>query len=210
MSHFYVSIMFIGIVLVAVSFIWILLDRKQAYDYSKGINDSKAELLKIIEDAEEMMEELNKFSEYIVEQVDTKNEEMNSGLKKIDERLKQLDMELKESMAVKESVAAKGHTRTGKVSGGDRNGFIGISGSQFESYSKGNTKESPINESPVTEHVHSEMQQTKAKEKVIPLKGRYKEVLKLSEDGLNETEIAKKLNIGKGEIQLILGMNKSW
>jgi hypothetical protein len=41
---FYMSIMFIGIVLIAVSLFWILLDRKQAFDYSKGIKESKAEL----------------------------------------------------------------------------------------------------------------------------------------------------------------------
>jgi hypothetical protein len=193
--------MFLGIVLMAVAFFWILLDRKQTYDYSSGIDEKKTELLNIIEDAEEMMEELNKLSEYIIEQMDIKNEEMNRGIKKIDERLKQLDVELKESMSVKTY-------RPGKVSNGDSFNCKGISGSTFESFEREYKNESPKNDSSGTAHLHSGIQQIKSKEKVIPMKGRYKEVLKLSEDGLNETEIAKKLNIGKGEIQLILGMNK--
>jgi len=45
-------------------------------------------------------------------------------------------------------------------------------------------------------------------EKVIPINSKHKEVLALAQKGLNETEIAKKLSMGKGEIQLILGVNK--
>ena len=44
---------------------------------------------------------------------------------------------------------------------------------------------------------------------VMPLNIRHKEVLELAENGMNDTEIAKKLNMGKGEVQLILGMTKN-
>jgi ATP/maltotriose-dependent transcriptional regulator MalT len=209
------SIMFIGIVLIAASLFWILLDRKQAFDYSKGIKESKAELLKIMDDAEAMMEELNKFSGYIVEQMDAKNQEMNLSLKKLDERLMQLDLKVEERPAVKESKevkerkAAKTNNRTRKVSNGDKQGLTEVSGSQLENNGKENIKEFPKHDNSSAVQVHNGVQQTKTKEKVVPLKGRYKEVLRLLEDGVNETEIAKKLNIGKGEIQLILGMSKA-
>lgn len=221
MNHFYMSIMFIGIVLIAVSLFWILLDRKQAFDYSKGIKESKAELLKIMDDAEAMMEELNKFSGYIVEQMDAKNEEMNLSLKKIDERLMRLDLkveersavkerkEVKDNKEIKERKAAKTNNRTRKVSNGDKQGLNEVSGSQLENNRNENVKEFPKHDNLSSAQVHNGVQQTKVKEKVIPLKGRYKEVLNLLENGLNETEIAKKLNIGKGEIQLILGMSKA-
>jgi hypothetical protein len=43
---------------------------------------------------------------------------------------------------------------------------------------------------------------------VIPINSKYAEVLMLSEEGLSEIEIAKKLGMGKGEVELVLGMNK--
>ena len=45
-------------------------------------------------------------------------------------------------------------------------------------------------------------------EKVIPINSKYNEVLRLAECGLNEVDIAKRLNMGKGEIQLIMGLNR--
>ena len=47
-----------------------------------------------------------------------------------------------------------------------------------------------------------------SKRKIVSANSKYKEVISLSQSGLNETQIAKKLNMGKGEIQLVLGINK--
>ncbi len=201
MSQFYVSIIFIGMLLIVISFVWILFDKKQSYDYSKRIDEKKTELLNIIEDAEQMLEELNKFSDFIVGQMDSKSEEINNGLKKADERLKQLDSALKDNIAPKAYKAAK-------VPGRVNLDFIGISGTQFEGYGRKEDGEKPKAESQAADYTNDNAQQDKAKEKIIPLNAKRSEVIKLSENGLNETEIAKKLSIGKGEIELILGMNK--
>lgn len=48
----------------------------------------------------------------------------------------------------------------------------------------------------------------KTKEKPILSNKKHMEVINLAHKGLNETEIARKLNMGKGEIQLILGVNR--
>jgi DNA-binding NarL/FixJ family response regulator len=37
---------------------------------------------------------------------------------------------------------------------------------------------------------------------------KYTDVLKLSKEGMDESEIARNLKIGKGEVRLILGLNK--
>jgi DNA-binding NarL/FixJ family response regulator len=42
------------------------------------------------------------------------------------------------------------------------------------------------------------------KSKSIPLNSKYSEVIRLFNEGVDETEIARQLNMGKGEVQLIL------
>lgn len=54
---------------------------------------------------------------------------------------------------------------------------------------------------------HSELMD-KSKKLALILNGKTKEVIELSKQGLDTTEIAKKLGIGKGEIDLILSMKK--
>lgn len=44
--------------------------------------------------------------------------------------------------------------------------------------------------------------------KVIPINSRYRDVLKLAANGYSDTEIAKKLGMGKGEIKLVLDLCK--
>lgn len=200
MSQFYMSIMFIGIVLIVIAFIWILYDKKRCFDYSNGIDEKKAEMYGIVEDAEKMLEELNRFSDYVVAQMESKNEELNNMLSRIDEKIKQLESE-------REKIAASSNKKPEKTTNVVSFDLVGIPGSQFEGIKKEQKPESPKPDNSVSANVHNS-QQTRKKEKVIPLNGRYNEVLKLSEDGLDETEIAKKLNMGKGEIQLVLGMIK--
>jgi len=82
MNQFYVSIIFLGILLIVISLVWIVYDKKQSYDYSKQLDSKRDELVKVITDSEVMLEELNKFSDYIVSQMDLKNEEACESLKK--------------------------------------------------------------------------------------------------------------------------------
>jgi uncharacterized protein YoxC len=200
MSQFYMSIMFIGIVLIVVTFICILFDKKRCFDYSKGINEKKEEMYGIVEDAEKMLEELNRFSDYVVGLMESKSEELNNILTKIDEKIAQHKLR-------HENAAEYTNSKQEKVTNVISFDLVGISGPQFEGIGKEQKAESTKPDNQVAAYVHNQ-HQTRMKENVIPLNGKYNEVLKLSEDGLNETEIAKKLNMGKGEIQLVLGMIK--
>ena len=49
---------------------------------------------------------------------------------------------------------------------------------------------------------------TKKESKVVSFNQKYNQVVNLAADGYTETEIAKRLKIGKGEIQLVLGLCK--
>ncbi|NLK86364.1 MAG: hypothetical protein GX279_02600, partial [Clostridiaceae bacterium] len=48
----------------------------------------------------------------------------------------------------------------------------------------------------------------KRREKVIPFSNRYSEVLRLSNEGMGDLQIAKSLNMGKGEVELIIGLKR--
>lgn len=201
MVGFYVSIMFIGILLILVSLIWIAFDKKKSIEDEKRIDEKKEELVKIITDADLMVEELNKFSDYIISQVDQKNRESLDLIKDAEERLEKLTKESSKVLpdcgneskvsAVKERFVL--NTDDSFVDG--RSDLV-IDSISFEDVPVSAARPYQIKLQGITN------------EKVIPINSKHKEVLALAKKGLNETEIAKKLSIGKGEIQLILGVNK--
>lgn len=188
MIQFYISVIFIGIILVVISFIWIIYDRKKAYDYSKDVDNKKAELLVVMKDAEEMIEELNSISGYILDNMDSKSNEIKDTLSSADEKIKEIKLvaAAKSEHIKNESIKAVNENNTS----GNCREVIGIQAIQLKNF---------------TEEFNS-LKNAKPKARAVG-SSRYREVIKLSESGLGETEIAKKLNIGKGEIQLILGMN---
>lgn len=183
MIQFYISVIFIGILLVILSFVWILYDRKKAYDYTKNVDSMKAALLGVMKDGEEMIDELNRISGYIYDNLDSKTNEVKDMLLSVDEKIKEL-----KSLTAEKSKAIKDTEH--RIEGSSRE-VIGIQAIQLKNF---------------TEEFNS-LRNTKPKSRGIAANSRYKEVIKLSQSGMGETEIAKKLNIGKGEIQLILGMN---
>jgi DNA-binding NarL/FixJ family response regulator len=171
MNQFYVCIIFIGIMLILVSLGMIAYDRKKGYDNSTKLIDKKEELETIISDADQMINEMNKFSDYIVTQMELKNEEMSTSLKMFEEKYNQLNT--RNSQSNMESTVVQPMA---------------------------------VNANSVISQVNKI--QHKINEKVVPINNKYKRVIQLSEKGISNTEIAKSLNMGKGEVQLILEMNK--
>lgn len=192
---FYVSFIFLGIVLVVVTLILIVLDRKKSYDYIEGLNEKRSELSQIVNDAEQMIQELNRFSDYAVTRIDEKNKEMSSNLKDLDDRLSQLGS-INSAYEIKSDAEP-----TGLISNADSKKKPGNPGNDL------NSDDSSDN-SDITSNQPEKVNQVKDEVKYPPLPQRHKEVLKLSESGLSDIEIAKKLNMGLGEIQLIIGLNK--
>ncbi len=75
MGAFYVSIIFIGILLVIGSLIFIAIDKVNGKDYFKEFDRKKEEMFNLIQDSEEMIQELNKMSDYVVTMISEKNQE---------------------------------------------------------------------------------------------------------------------------------------
>lgn len=193
MTQFYISVIFIGIILVALSLVWIFYDRKKAYDYTKNVESMKAGLLGMMKDAEEMVEELNRISGYILENIDSKTDELKQTLLLADEKIKKMkSLPIEKNEVKKEKNEAKKENTENKKEGSCRE-VIGIQAIQLKNF---------------TEEFNS-LKNSKPKSWNIASHSRYKEVVKLSQSGMGQTEIAKKLNMGKGEIELVLGMNSS-
>lgn len=174
MNQLYVSLIFLGIVLVLFSLIWIIYDRKRSHNYEKRLDEKKEELIGVIDDAGNMIEEMNKFSDYIVNQMDLKSEEMWNNLRMAEKQIEALNRGIQSSI---QSIQEIKPVSIRKAAGGEG-----------------------INESSGTE--------ARNHEKVIPLNSKYRNVVNLAERGMNSTDIAKQLNMGKGEVQLILELNK--
>ncbi|HOQ00952.1 MAG TPA: hypothetical protein PK604_09070 [Acetivibrio clariflavus] len=199
MVGFYSSIIFIGIVLIIVSIVWIMYDKKEAYDLELRMDEKKAELLEILTDAEEMIEELNKFSDYVITRVEEKNSEMDLKFVEAEKLLKTIKTEM-------DAISNFYKKEAGNSNSFEPNSMI-LDTELIDEYNSANINN---NESFAASNKETEDDKSlsKSEEKVVTLNSKHKEVLMLAKKGLNETEIAKKLNIGKGEIQLILGVNK--
>ncbi|NLH95859.1 MAG: hypothetical protein GX477_00740 [Clostridiaceae bacterium] len=206
MSGFYSSMIFIGMLLVLVCLVLILIDRKNVSMFKKSAEEKIQELTGIIADAEQMIEELNRFSGYILEQVDLRNEELNRSIREAEQKIDALaekacltgegrDITEKKS-PVREAVNGKAIPVNGAPGAGsdEKADSAGIcvaprpAGSVAAAYSRNSVCISPGK-----------------KEKVIQF-NKYQEVLRLSKEGMDEIEIAKNLNMGKGEVELIIGL----
>lgn len=157
MNQLNVILMYTGTVLIILSIIWILCDRKRGRDEEKKLDEKKKELIEIIADAEQIIEELNKFSDYIISQIDQKKDEMWKSLQMMSEQAKQEN-------------------------------FVS------EAVDSSDTKKRDVTDS--------------TGKKTIPKDNKYLNVIKLSQKGMSSTEIARNLKMGKGEVQLILELNR--
>lgn len=172
MNTFYMFLVFLVIMMVVAVFISIFKSKKKLDRGIELINQKKEELSSIIEDADQMIQELNKFSDYIFTKVDNR-------YKMLDEKFDKVYSELQKYAAYNENKLSKNPGNSDLI--------------DFGSKSTG----------------EGENKQRRSKNKrVIQLNTRYREVMNLHSEGLSETQIARKLDMGKGEVKLIMEMIK--
>ncbi|AUG57944.1 DUF6115 domain-containing protein [Acetivibrio saccincola] len=247
MADFHISIMFVGILLMAVSLVWIAFDKKKESDDKEVLEEKKETLVSVISDAELMIEELNNISDYLVSHIDKKRQEVMDTMKEANEKIKEvkdkkireiIDKEIKSatSKKIKEILDKEIKTLTSKkiqeIIDKEIKEIIAeivreMAEEEIESINEKKiakktgkvyfteAKEPLIDDnSEIFRNVLSEdtsnalSDKIERERKIVSLNSKYKEVISLSQSGFNETQIAKKLNMGKGEIQLVLGINK--
>jgi len=203
MDGFYVSLVFLGILLVLFSLICIFLDKKKIFDFTKNYEEKKQQLIEIINDAEQMIDEMNKFSDYIVNRMDLKNDELNKNIQFAEEKLNALSNRVRmiynktKETAIGENEVECGLTDMGAVSSEKPEVMNTVTISYPAAAVNGSTAGFENTFIPL-----------RKREKVIPINNKYSEVSRLSQEGMQSLEIARRLNIGKGEVELILGLRK--
>lgn len=175
MTAFYICIILIGVLMIGVAMIWMVIDKKKARDYRLDLDERRHELQQAIEDAEQLLDELNNFSNYIVTRMEEKQQDVEDVVNLVDEKLDLFD-QLKDV-------------------------YLEVSASDAELTMVNNATEVSLNTDELFDQPVSAI-----KGKIIPFDEKKRAAIKLCQDGMDSTEIAKMLNMGKGEIELISRM----
>lgn len=175
MSVFFACIILIGSSVAIIALFMILAEKRRQYDYRQEAGEKKDELIKVIEDAELLIDEMNKFSDFVVSSFEQKNLDLKNTLKEADLRIETVNGALN------------------SLPEGSAEVYPGL----FE--------KAPEEERDISSVIESQLQK---KGKVIPFDVKRREIIKLSKSGLDSTQIARILNMGKGEIELIAKMGR--
>ncbi len=216
MSGFYVSLIFVGIMLVAISLVLVLLDKKNVFVFRKNIEEKQQELVEIINDAEQMIDELNRFSDYIVNQMDLKSDELNRNIMAAEKRISDLNQKANSVLDSKASEPIKSMSESSRSEQPAKETQVLMEPEMSEMAERleaaGIAAPAALNTavSAAAAYNRSNVKaaQSRKREKIIPFNNKYTEVLRLSKEGMEELEIAKNLNMGKGEVELIIGLRR--
>lgn len=87
MTAFYVCIILIGVLITAFSLVLIMHDKKKAHDYRLDIDERKHDLMHVLDDAEQLISELNKYSDYIVQSMEEKQVSLKETICEAEEKI---------------------------------------------------------------------------------------------------------------------------
>jgi len=181
MTAFFTCIILIGSGITLFAFILMLFEKKRLHDYRTDLREKKEDLIRVIEDAEELISEMNRFSEYTVTQIEEKHDALQRTI-------------------------AEADLRIGIMNSINMNEISGCS----PLYADEPSPSQYYDESAVSQILNEEKPETGAaaqrRSKVLTFDLKRREIIKLAKSGLDCTEIARLLNCGKGEIELISRM----
>ena len=80
--------------------------RKRLHDYRVDIKERKDELIRVIEDAEELISEMNRFSDFAVTRIEEKNNVLLDTVAEADLKIQRLDALIMEETVINEPEAA--------------------------------------------------------------------------------------------------------
>ena len=243
MEAFYVSIIFLGVLLVIGSLFFIAMDKVNGKDFFKEFDRKKEEMFNLIQDSEEMIQELNKISDYVVNVISEKNQEFFEKAKMSETADKtynpyQASMAMsKVTRPVQTVKAAAIENNAAAISGSDNENapFVpAINESTYQNPGEDNVQKDASKQKDAHQQKDAPQQKDVSQQKEINhgalksqisgigdrvdepianksklvLSGKRREVLQMIFQGMSNDEIADKLKIGKGEIELIRGLSK--
>ncbi len=232
MEAFYVSIIFLGVLLIIGSLFFIAMDKVNGKDFFKEFDRKKEEMFNLIQDSEEMVQELNKISDYVVNVISEKNQEFfnkmgsnepdksvggDAGILKEETGISSYEAlsaaEVKPSIPVIDipdagipDVEVPVAVPPVSEDPSDSSGSLDLPVSDISGLIKEEPSEAeaPV---PVLFDRNNYNDADGGKSRLV-YNNRKKEVLQMIEQGMSNDEIADKLKIGKGEIGLIRVLNR--
>jgi len=209
MEAFYVCIIFLGVLLVIASMFLIIMDRVNGKDFFKEFDRKKDEMFNLIQDSEEMVQELNKMSDYVITVISEKNQEffnkntktaaqLNS--KKVEENSENqsTELEYKNQEGLPPVISSEIHKISENEATQNSDELIVLNSDEDngKDFSDKEIASDKATDSPDV-----------GKSRLV-LNSKRREVLNMIEQGLSNDEISDKLKIGKGEIALIRGLSR--
>ncbi len=183
MAVFFTCIILIGSVITLFAFFLMLAEKRRLHDYRTDVKEKKEDLIKVIEDAEELISEMNRFSDYVVTQIEEKHTSLTGSIKEAELKIELFNSPLKPAELIN-AAPLYDEASIEKII---------------------DEEKQPVRES----HTSSENQTIPVRKgKVLTFDVKRREIMKLAKKGLDSTEIARQLNCGKGEIELIARMGR--
>lgn len=176
MPLFFACVTLAGSVIVLLTLILMLAEKKRFHDYRQDAVAKMDDLIQMIEDAESLIKEMNKFSDYAV----TKVEEKNKALKKI---IHEADRRIEALSGLLDSTPMT---------------FSDLLQDDMQAKSE-DSKDKDIDLLRHSQPTDSNRNENRD----ISYDDKRQEIVKLKESGMDSAEIAKRLNMGRGEIELI-------
>lgn len=216
------------------SFLWYILVRKHRLSMIKAVEQKKSELSLLLDDAEQMLEEMNRFSDYIVTQMEIKNRELEILIERTEGKIADFkDANIANEAGINETAGKEliRKEKSGKVTAEKE-----ITETKKETTVKDadkntaydNTKDSDsTGKSPVVYNYHDDMtgiacssgivkNEEISESNALPIGTAFgyksftekkETILKLARNGIELIDIAKCMNTGIGEIELIIGID---
>ncbi len=163
----------IGIVTVLAAVILIFLDKLKGDDMYFNIDVKEQEMKKVIEDAEEILSELNFTSDVIVKEIEDKISHLNKVYRSVNQSIEQMNTRV---IPIQQEPAAAVPPAIEKTT-------------------------VPVKFKPITMSVTNKTVVKEEKPKT-----KQQQVFDMAEQGISVIDIAKKLNMGQGEVALILSL----
>ncbi|MDR3121538.1 MAG: hypothetical protein LBU58_09455 [Clostridiales bacterium] len=226
-------LLIVGMAFVLMSVLLFARDYRKGKKLLERAAEEKEELLSIIGDAELMVNELNNFSDYILSRIDSKSSEVGEVIEKLGETLERaagkvgavdkagapadhagrVDNTAHGRRSVRYRVADSKKAQTYRLKSGARpravpNAAPAPSEMQAEAQAAFGRRDETFVPAPVILFPVAERADRRKERRQATLSRNRKcvDVIKYAEDGMDEAEIARKLNIGRGEVALVLGL----
>ncbi|HOJ09598.1 MAG TPA: hypothetical protein PK733_03290 [Clostridiales bacterium] len=196
MSPFYTIFLIVGLIMLIVCTFLILEDRKKFINDMKQMEEKEKQLSEIVMDAEYMVDELNKLSDFIIDRIEEKKNELDIKINNISTQINFIEEKAGELSEKLDLVEKYGEDSRQDID----NSMYAID--IVESCKNNKIKDINDTNSGIDATSKGKIKQGAIKNFTVNKK--YEDVILLLEKGMNEAEIARTLNIGRGEVHLVL------